>query len=90
MKRSNIIIALIGVFIFGFLVGHCVVNTYYLPKRYKSHIEKPLPTTIKSNTKCSFLANDAGIFTIQHSWVLENSYDELDKVKINLIINKTI
>lgn len=90
MKKSTIIISLIGVFIFGFSVGHCVVNTYYLPKIYNSHIEKSIPTTIQSNTKCSFLANDAAPFTIQYSWVLENSYDELDKVKTNLIIDRTI
>lgn len=91
MKRSTIIIAIIGTFIFGFVVGYCVVNTYYLPKIYNSHIEKSIPTTIQSNNKCSFLANDAVPFTIQYSWALEDSYDELvDKVKINLIIDRTI
>lgn len=99
MKKSTIIIAFIGVFIFGFVIGHMIINTYYLTKSYKSHIEKSIPTTIQdntkcstiqSNTKCSFLANDTVPFTIQYSWVLENSYDEFDKVKINLIIDKTI
>ena len=90
MKKSTIIIAIIGAFIFGFVIGHMIINTYYLTKSYKSRIEKSTPTTIQSNTKCSFLANDAVPFTIQYSWVLENSYDEFDKVQINLIIDKTI
>ena len=91
MKKSTIIIVLIGTFIFGFVVGHYVVNTYYLHKIYNSHIKKSIPTTIQSNNKCSFLANDAVPFTIQYSWALKNSYDELvDKVKINLIIDRTI
>lgn len=90
MKKSTIIIAFIGVFIFGFLVGSYMINAYHLAKRYKSHIENPISTTIQSNTKCLVLTNDAIPFTIQHSWVLENSYDEFDKAKTNLIIDRTI
>lgn len=90
MKKSTIIIAIIGAFIVGFLIGHWVINTYYLVEGYKSHFEKLIPTTIQSKNTCPVLTNDAIPFIIQHSWVLENSSDEFDKVKTNLIIDRTI
>ena len=90
MKRSTIIIIIIGTFIFGFLLGQYVINTYHLIKRYESHIEKSIPTTIQSKNTCPVLTNDAVPFIIKHSWVLENSRDEFDKVKTNLIIDRTI
>ena len=90
MKKSTITIAIIGTFIVGFLIGSYVINTYHLTKCYKSHIEKSIPTTIQSSNTCPILTNDAIPFIIKHSWVLENSYDEFDKVKTNLIIDRTI
>ena len=90
MKKSTIVLIIIGVFISGFVIGSYVINTYHLTKSYKSHIEKSIPTTIQSGDTCPILTNDAAPFTIQYSWVLENSYDEFDKVKTNLIIDRTI
>lgn len=89
MKKSTIIITIVGTFIVGFLIGSYVINSYLLIERYKSHTEKTYkPRTINHNNNCFIITNDAMPFSVEYAWTLRYSNNEFDKEKINPIINK--